>query len=168
MPDPEHIRNQVESVACALITVSDTRTTDTDKSGAILRDRIEAAGHRVFAYEIIPDEPKLVSSRVRELCDDQDCHAVLLTGGTGISRRDSTFEAVSALFDKSLDGFGELFRMLSYEEIGAAAMLSRATAGICRSTVVFSMPGSTAAVTLAIDKLILEKLGHLVWLLREG
>ena len=102
-----------------------------------------------------------MSRRVTELCRRADCQAVLLTGGTGLAPRDTTYEAVSELLDKRLDGFGELFRMLSYEEIGSAAMLSRATAGVCEATMVFSMPGSTGAVRLAMDKLILPQLGHL-------
>ena len=132
-----------------------------------MRERLEAQGHRVCAYEIIPDEPTRVRDRVLALCDDVTIQAVLVTGGTGLAPRDTTFEAISGILDKQLAGFGELFRSLSFEQVGSAAMLSRATAGVCRSTLVFSMPGSTDAVSLALDRLILPELGHLAWLLES-
>ncbi len=156
---------RVDSVACAVVTVSDTRTPQTDKSGTLVRERLEAAGHRVVSYEIIRDEPSLVGKRVLALSGQEMCQTVLLTGGTGLAPRDSTYEAITSILEKRLEGFGELFRMLSYEEIGAGAMLSRAVAGVCRSTAIFSMPGSTGAVRLAMDKLIVPRIGHLVWLL---
>ena len=161
----EHHAGRIDSVACAVLTVSDTRTADTDKSGPLIRERLESAGHRVCSYQIIPDEPLQVRDRVVALCSEETCQAVLLTGGTGLAPRDTTYEAITSILEKRLDGFGELFRMLSYQQIGAAAMLSRATAGVCRSTLVFSIPGSTGAVRLAMDKLILPQIGHLVWLL---
>ncbi len=150
-----------------MITASDSRTVETDIGGKLIRDRLESAGHVVFAYDIIPDEPVLISRRLLNLASDKDCHAVIVSGGTGISARDSTFEAINGLLDKTLDGFGELFRLLSYEQVGSAAMLSRAVAGVCGSAVVFSMPGSPAAVELAMDKLILPELGHMAWLIRN-
>lgn len=161
----EHHAGRIDSVACAILTVSDTRTADTDKSGPLIRERLESAGHRVCSYLIIPDEPSQVRDRVIALCSEETCQAILLTGGTGPAPRDTTYEAITSILEKRLDGFGELFRMLSYQQIGAAAMLSRATAGVCRSTLVFSIPGSTKAVRLAMDKLILPQIGHLVWLL---
>jgi molybdenum cofactor biosynthesis protein B len=147
--------------------VSDTRTPDTDSSGALLKAKLEADGHRIFSYEILPDEPERIRDRVRALAE-ADVEAVLLSGGTGIAARDTTFEAVVALLDRRLDGFGELFRSLSYAEIGPAAMLSRAVAGTLGSTMVFAMPGSTAACQLAIERLILPELGHIVGLLRPA
>ncbi|MGB2986122.1 MAG: molybdenum cofactor biosynthesis protein B, partial [Phycisphaerae bacterium] len=132
MREPDDHAKRIDSVTCAVVTVSDTRTPETDKSGALIRERLESAGHRVFSYEILPDEPSQVRSRVLALCGENACQAVLLTGGTGLARRDTTYEAISAILEKELDGFGELFRMLSYEEIGPAAILSRATAGVCR------------------------------------
>ncbi len=162
-----HRERRVDSVLCAVLTVSDTRTPETDTSGGLLRERLESAGHRVVAYEVVPDEPAMFREVVAALFERADCQAVLLPGGTGLAPRDTTYEAVSGLFEKHLDGFGELFRMLSYEEIGAAAMLSRATAGVVGSTVVYSMPGSTAAVQLAMDKLILPELGHVAALLGD-
>ncbi len=167
MAEAQHRARRVESVACAVITVSDSRTAETDTSGALIRERLESAGHRISAFEVIKDEPEQVRLRVLAHCDDPACAAVLLNGGTGLSPRDTTYEAVAALLTKKLDGFGELFRSLSFEEIGSAAMLSRATAGVCRSTIVFSMPGSTDAVRLAMDRLILPELGHLAWLVQQ-
>jgi molybdenum cofactor biosynthesis protein B len=134
-------------------------------SGQWICDALTAAGHHVAAYDIIPDEPEQIGRRIDGLIADPNCRAILLTGGTGLSPRDSTFEVVTRLLDKRLEGFGELFRSLSYAEIGPAAMLSRAAAGTIGSTAIFSMPGSTGAVRLAVDKLILPELGHIVRLL---
>lgn len=145
---------------CAVITISDTRTEETDRSGSLTQLRLRNAGHELALYRIVPDEPALIQEVMNKLAGQVD--AVLFNGGTGISHRDSTYEAVSALFEKELTGFGELFRMLSYQEIGAAAMLSRATAGLYRGTLFFSMPGSLGAVKLALDKLIVPELKHLV------
>ena len=163
MADREHRQSRVESVACAIITVSDTRTIETDESGMLIRDRLESARHQVYSYEILPDEPSRLRVRVLALCGDHMCEAVLLTGGTGLASRDATYEVVTSVLEKRLDGFGELFRMLSYEEVGAAAMLSRAVAGVCRATLIFSMPGSPRAVRLAMDKLVLPGISHLAW-----
>jgi molybdopterin adenylyltransferase len=148
-------------VRCAVITVSDTRTPDTDRSGGLIKARLAEAGHRTAVYKIIPDEPLQVSALLDELAGSVE--AVLLNGGTGIGRRDTTYEAVAGKLEKTLPGFGEIFRMLSYQEIGAAAMLSRAVAGVYRDMLVFSMPGSTNAVRLAMDRLIVPELQHLVW-----
>ncbi len=164
MPEPEHEARRIEAVACAIVTVSDTRTVETDTSGALVRERLESAGHQVVAYEVLPDEPSHVRNHVLSLCEQESCQAVLLTGGTGLAPRDTTYEAIASILDKRLEGFGELFRMLSYEEVGAAAMLSRALAGVRGSTLVFSMPGSSGAVLLAMDRLIVPQLGHLAWL----
>lgn len=153
-------------ITCAVITVSDTRTEDNDKSGALMMLRLHDAGHPVRGYRIVRDEANEIQAAVTEFADSVD--VILLNGGTGITRRDGTFEALSPLIEKTMPGFGELFRMLSFEEIGGAAMLSRASAGIFRKTIVFSTPGSTAAVRLAMDRLIIPELRHLVWeLLRQ-
>ena len=167
MASSEHGTKNVASVRCAVITISDTRTRETDTSGPLIRERLESAGYAVIRHEILPDDPGVVRKLIAELCDDPACHAILLTGGTGLAPRDTTYEAIAALLDKRLDGFGELFRMLSYDEIGAPAMLSRATAGVCGSTLIFSMPGSTGAVRLAMEKLILPELGHLTALVNQ-
>ncbi len=153
-------------VAAAVITVSDTRTEETDVGGKLVRDLLTGAGITVASSVIVKDEPAEVAAVVRRLCEAGQVQAVLLTGGTGIARRDTTVEALANLFDKTLDGFGELFRMLSFQEIGAAAMLSRATAGVVGGVLVFLMPGSPKAVGLAMSRLILPELGHMVAQLR--
>jgi len=150
-------------VPCAILTVSDTRTVETDTSGAAIRERLEAAGHRAVFYQIVKDEPEQITALLDRLIDETEARVVLLNGGTGISHRDTTYDALSRLLEKTLPGFGEIFRMLSYEEIGAAAMLSRATAGVYRGRLVFSMPGSSNAVKLAMDRLIIPELEHLTW-----
>ncbi len=165
MPDPQHRADTIASLSCAILTVSDSRTPATDASGTLIRRLLEAAGHRIHASAIVPDEPDQVRDRVLDWCTDPACHAVLVNGGTGLSSRDRTYEAIAALLEKRLDGFGELFRMLSYQDVGPPAMLSRALAGVCRRTVVFSLPGAPAAVQLGLEKLILPELGHLVSLI---
>ncbi|RMF61675.1 MAG: molybdenum cofactor biosynthesis protein MoaB [Bacteroidetes bacterium] len=148
-------------VRCAVVTVSDTRTEETDTSGALMRRRLAEEGHDVVHYVLVPDEPDLIAEHLDALAGKVE--VILFNGGTGISRRDTTYEALSARMEKTLPGFGELFRMLSYEEIGPGAMLSRATAGVYRDTLIFATPGSTNAVRLALERLILPELRHLVW-----
>ncbi len=150
-------------VDVAVLTISDTRTEETDKSGALIRQKLTDAGHRVGHYAILKDEPEQIRALVGELAAGGRVQAIITNGGTGIAPRDGTFEAVSGLLDKTLPGFGEIFRMLSWHEVGAAAMLSRAVAGLCGRTVVFCIPGSSNAVTVAMDKLIVPELSHLVW-----
>ena len=150
------------SVGCFVLTVSDTRTPDNDTGGAVIRQLLTDAGHTVVGSTIVRDEPVDVARVVREACADARVQVVILTGGTGITSRDSTFEAVEALLDKRLPGFGELFRVLSYEQVGAAAMLSRAQMGIHTGRIVVSLPGSPGACRLALDTLLLPELGHLV------
>lgn len=145
-----------------MITVSDTRTLENDAGGQGVVDRLLAAGHAVIAREIIPDEPARMRPLLDALAGRADLDAILMTGGTGITSRDQTFETVSSLLNKPLPGYGELFRMLSYQQIGPAAILSRAVGGLLRGTVVLTMPGSPAAVELAMEKIILPELGHLV------
>jgi len=152
----------------ALLTISDSRTPETDLSGRSARARLEAAGHGVVDYKILPDEPDEVREQVNHWLTLDDRDVVILNGGTGISARDRTYEAVSGLLDKRLDGFGELFRMLSYHEIGSAAMMSRAVGGIARGKILFSLPGSTPAVELALDRLIVPELAHLIVELGRG
>ena len=158
----EHKAHAPARVACFALTVSDTRTEETDTGGRAIRERLEAAGHSVSGHAIVRDEPSQVTAIVRERLADPATQVIITTGGTGISARDTTFEAVTALFEKRLDGFGELFRMLSFQEIGAAAMLSRATAGTVGRKAIFVLPGSPAAVRLAMDRLIVPELGHIV------
>ena len=144
-----------------VVTVSDTRTPADDESGQACRAAAGAAGHAVVGYEILPDEPARVRDRCRALCAGGEVDAILLNGWTGVSPRDTTYEAVVGILDRRLDGFGELFRVLSYQEIGSKAMASRAIAGLCGKTMIFAMPGSTRAVRLAMEKLIAPELGHL-------
>jgi molybdenum cofactor biosynthesis protein B len=158
----EHRATAPETVGCFVLTISDTKTPETDTSGALIRELLGAAGHPVIGSAIARDEPADVQRIVREACADPRVRAVILTGGTGITSRDSTYEAVEALLDKRLPGFGELFRMLSYQEIGAAAMLSRAQMGIHARRIVVSLPGSPNAVRLALEKLLIPELPHLV------
>jgi molybdopterin adenylyltransferase len=158
----EHRSHSPTSLSCAVITVSDTRTLENDTGGQAVVDRLLAASHRVVAREIIPDEPDRMRPLLSSLASQHGIDAILLTGGTGITSRDLTFETVSAMLTKPLPGYGELFRMLSYQEIGPAAMLSRAVGGVLGQAIVLTMPGSPAAVRLAMEKLILPELGHLV------
>jgi molybdenum cofactor biosynthesis protein B len=162
----EHRKHGARSVACAILTVSDTRTTETDTSGALAFDLRVRGDQRVVAQTILPDEPARVRAQMEQWIGTPEIEAILVNGGTGLAPRDTTYEAIAGLLEKTLDGFGELFRMLSYEQIGAAAMLSRAVAGVANGTVVVSMPGSTAAVELAMSKLVVPELGHMVKIAR--
>jgi molybdenum cofactor biosynthesis protein B len=162
MPHADHHEQADDTtVRCAVVTVSDTRTEDTDASGRLIRTALTDSGFAVAHYTIVPDEPDRIAELLDALPGAVD--AILMNGGTGISARDQTVDVVEAHIEKPLPGFGELFRMLSYEEIGAGAMLSRALAGVTRNTLVFAMPGSTNAVKLAMTKLILPELKHLAW-----
>jgi molybdopterin adenylyltransferase len=155
------------AVRCAIITVSDTRTKANDTSGQTIQRLLGEAGQPVVKYTILKDEPRQITEALAELADGGNVDAVLINGGTGIGRRDSTVEAVAGLLEKTLVGFGEIFRMLSFQEVGPAAMLSRAVAGTYRGLVVFSMPGSTNAVEVAMKRLIVPELAHLVWEIRK-
>ena len=157
----QHKAQAPASVTCYVLTVSDSRTPDTDTSGRAIREMIEDAGHLVTGHAIVKDEPAQVTSHVQGQLSDPRTQIIIATGGTGVTSRDGTFEAIDRLFDKRLDGFGELFRMLSFPEIGAAAMFSRATAGTVGRKAIFMLPGSEHAVRLAMTRLILPELGHL-------
>jgi molybdenum cofactor biosynthesis protein B len=158
----QHRAEARKVVRCAVITVSDTRTLENDRGGQMLAESLTAAGHSITRREIVPDDPKRIRALVDELADATVLDAILITGGTGIAARDQTFETVSSLLTKTLPGYGELFRMLSYEDIGPAAMLSRTIGGVIGQVVLLTMPGSPAAVRLALDKLILPELAHVV------
>ena len=161
----EHKKKAAERgpVSVAVVTVSDTRTPETDVNGKYLREELETSGNRVHSSRIIPDDPARVCEVLDELTAQDDVQVVLFNGGTGLSRRDTTFDVISRRLDKTMPGFGEIFRTLSFEQVGAAAMLSRAIAGVCNGKVVFSTPGSPAAVRLAWEKLIGPELQHLAW-----
>src|SRR5947207_2410368 len=158
----EHQAQGPQSVRCAVITVSDTRTIETDTGGRAVIDHLSAAGHTVGFREIIPDEPTRMRPLLESLREREDVDAILMTGGTGITSRDQTYETVSELLDKPLPGYGEIFRMLSYQDIGPAAILSRAVGGLIGRKVLLTMPGSPAAVRLAMEKIIVPQIPHLV------
>lgn len=158
----EHKHQAPRSVGCMVITCSDTRTPETDTSGSRIMHMLRDAGHTVAAYHLVKDEPAKIRAKIKAGLADKRIQAIIINGGTGIARRDSTFEAVDAMLEKRLDGFGEIFRYLTYQDIGSPAIMSRATAGIVKGRVLFSTPGSENAVKLAMEKLILPELGHLV------
>ena len=158
----EHKEHAPRRVSCLVITCSDTRTVDTDTSGQLIRRLLNEYGHQVVGYHLIKDEPEEIRRLIEAAAADDAVQAIIINGGTGLSRRDSTFEAIDGMLEKRLDGFGELFRYLSYKEIGSSSMMSRATAGLVRGRIVFSTPGSESAVRLAMEQLILPELGHIV------
>jgi molybdenum cofactor biosynthesis protein B len=158
----EHKARAPTRVSCFVLTISDTRTEHTDTAGRAIAELLTDAGHELTGRTIVKDEPADVIRVVSDQLSSTTSQVIITTGGTGISPRDSTYEAISQLVEKPIDGFGELFRMLSYQDIGPAAMLSRACAGVARGKIVISLPGSEKAVRLAMEKLLLPELGHLV------
>jgi len=156
-PDQEFI-----SLRCAVITVSDTRTPETDRSGQLMQSQLQERGHQILDYVILPDHPKQIIDQLSTLGTVQELEVILCNGGTGIAPRDTTYDAVASLLEKTLPGFGELFRYLSYQEIGSRAIASRAIAGVYKGKLVFSLPGSSNAVKLGLEQLILPELVHLV------
>ena len=162
MAEKSHAERSVETVACFVITVSDTRDETTDRSGGAIKTLLQDNGHTVAGYEIVKDEPDDIRALLGDALARESVDAVILNGGTGIAPRDGTYEVVSDVLEKRIDGFGELFRFLSYDEIGSAAMLSRAIAGTVGPRVLVSVPGSTGAVKLAMTGLLLPQLGHMI------
>lgn len=162
MNSQPHPEANSSSIACAIVTISDSRTIATDTSGQAIQSLLLAAGHRIGHYQILPDEPAQVQSLLQTLAEIPDLQAVIFNGGTGIAPRDTTYEALAGLLEKTLPGFGEVFRWLSYQEIGSRAIASRAIAGTYGRLLIFSLPGSRGAVTLGTSQLILPELGHLV------
>ena len=162
MTHQPHPNTGSRSIATAVVTVSDTRSQDSDRSGSCIQQLLRDAGHQVVVYEILKDEPNQIQTYLQVLAQRSDIQAVVINGGTGIAERDTTYDALVGLLEKTLPGFGEVFRWLSYQEIGSRAIASRAVAGLYRRKLVFSLPGSTGAVTLAMEKLILPELIHLV------
>jgi molybdenum cofactor biosynthesis protein B len=161
-----HARPLHPPLRCAVLTVSDTRTPDTDQSGALIQSGLKETGHEVADYRIVADEPAMIRDLIGQWGQREDVDVIIINGGTGIAPRDTTYEVLEALLEKTLPGFGEIFRQLSFQEIGSRAMASRAVAGVYQGKVLFSLPGSSKAVTLAMDALILPELPHLVSLLR--
>ena len=163
MSNQEHKKEAPKTVKCQVITVSDTRDHVSDKSGRLMIELLEKEGHQIVDYVIVKDEETPIKTEILRGCEREDVDVILTNGGTGIAKRDVTIETVQNLLDKEIVGFGELFRMLSYQEdIGSAAILSRAIAGVVKNTAVFSTPGSSGAVNLAMNKLILPEIGHVV------
>ena len=163
----EHRESAPETVRVAVLTISDTRTPETDTGGDVAEELLSGAGHEVVAREIVRDEVASIRTNLVDLLARSDVDAVVTTGGTGISARDTTYEVVDRMVEKKIDGFGEIFRMLSYGEIGAAAVLSRAVAGTVGTKLVASLPGSRNAVRLAVEKLLVPELAHIVFELRK-
>ncbi len=158
----DHKATSPASVRCYVLTISDTRTTATDTSARAIAELLEASGHEVAGRAIVKDDPDAIRAAIAAQLEGSTARVIITTGGTGITSRDSTYEVVSRLLEKRLEGFGELFRMLSYQEIGAAAMMSRACAGTARGKIIVSLPGSENAVRLGMTKLLIPELGHLV------
>lgn len=167
----KHLQHKTEhtspDVVCWVVTVSDSRDETTDTSGKFIREKLEAGGHRIALYRIIKNDPAQITEMVTQLKNDRNVHVVIFHGGTGLSAKDQTARTLKKLFDEELDGFGELFRMLSYHEIGPYALLSQASAGVINKKLVFSLPGSEHAVQLAMEKLILPVMGHAVQQLKK-
>ena len=157
-----HADAELVAINCAIITVSDTRTVETDRSGQLIKEKLEQAGHHLLNYTIIKDEPQEIINQLTTLNQLNDLEAIICNGGTGIAPRDTTYDTIAQLLEKTLPGFGELFRYLSYQEIGSRAIASRAVAGVYQEKLIFSLPGSTNAVRLGLDSLILPELAHLV------
>jgi len=158
----EHKQQAPQKVNCALLVISDTRTEKTDESGPLLQQKLTQNGHQVMSYALLKNDAGAIKAKLNELLDNTGVQVIITSGGTGASRRDVTVETVSPLLEKKLDGFGELFRALSYNEIGTASIMSRALAGVSRGKVIICLPGSLAATGLALDKIILPEIAHLV------
>ena len=156
------------SVRCAVLTISDSRDASSDTSGPLARRLLEEAAHEVVARDLVPDDAAAIESALQRWVADEQVEAIVSTGGTGVAPRDNTIEVVRRMLRVELEGFGELFRMLSYEQVGGAAMLSRAVGGLAGDTLLFALPGSPGAVELGVRELIAPQLSHLVRLLREG
>lgn len=158
----EHKEHAPTQAGCVVITCSDTRTPESDTSGSRIMHMLKDAGHSVLSYQLVKDEPSKIKSAIKKAVKNKKVQAIIINGGTGIAKRDSTFEAVDRMLEKRLDGFGEIFRYLTYQDIGSPAIMTRATAGTYKGRIIFSTPGSEHAVTLAMEKLILPELGHIL------
>lgn len=159
----DHMRHAVQNVPCAVVTVSDSRTKDTDESGHIIIEKLNSDGHLVVDYRIVRDDISEIKGAIIANLENVEVKVIICNGGTGIAKRDVTVEAVSAFMEKSIEGFGEFFRHLSYEEIGIAALMSRAVGGVAFGKIILCLPGSSGAVRLAMDKIVLPQIGHMVW-----
>ena len=164
----EHKEKAPKQIGCAVITVSDTRTPETDSSGTLIQRVLQEKGHKITQYIIVKDTPEHIQKTLLDTLNESVTECIILTGGTGISRQDSTYEVVTSLLEKEIKGFGELFRYLSFQSIGSSAIMSRATAGVRQGKIIVSLPGSQNAVELAMDRLVLPELPHMVYLLQSN
>ncbi|MFH1031571.1 MAG: molybdenum cofactor biosynthesis protein B [Chloroflexota bacterium] len=158
----EHKEKSPKSVSCAVLTISDSRSEETDESGKLIKERLSQNGHKVAAYSLLKNDAIAIKNRINELLSKDEVQVIITSGGTGVSHRDITIETLFPMLEKKLDGFGELFRLLTFQEIGTASVMSRAMAGVAKGKVIICIPGSLGAVTLAMDKLILFEIGHMV------
>lgn len=158
----EHKEHDIKSVACAVITTSDSRTEKDDESGKLIKQRLMDNGHKVVYYTILKNNAEAIKQKIEELMQRDDVQIIITGGGTGLSKRDVTVNTIAPILDKKLEGFGELFRQLTYQEIGTGSIMSRAIAGVTKGKVIICIPGSSGAATLAMDKIILPEIGHLV------
>jgi len=158
----EHKELALRSVSCAVLTISDSRTEQDDESGGLIKKRLDENGHQVVSYSILKNDAAAIKNKIHELLEQAELQVIIASGGTGISQRDITVDTIESVLEKRLDGFGELFRYLTYQEIGTGSIMSRATAGVARGKVIICLPGSPGAATLAMDRIILPEIGHLV------
>ncbi|MBI2851378.1 MAG: molybdenum cofactor biosynthesis protein MoaB [Chloroflexi bacterium] len=158
----EHKEASPRSVNCAIITISDSRTEETDESGKLFKEQLSWNGHKILAYALLKNDAPAIEQKINELLKMEGLQVIITSGGTGLSHRDVTVETVTPMLEKRLDGFGELFRYLSYQEIGTSSIMSRAVAGVISGKIILSLPGSLGATKLAIEKIILPEIGHLV------
>lgn len=158
----EHKKKAPQSVNCAVLTISDSRTERDDESGKLIKQKLTENGHRVISYSILKNDKDSIENEIHELVRQKELQVIITSGGTGASHRDITVETISMILEKKLDGFGELFRFLSYQEIGTSSIMSRAVAGVAGGKVILCLPGSSGAANLAMDKIILPEIGHMV------
>ena len=158
----EHKQKAPQTVSCAVLTISDSRTEQDDDSGRLIRQKLSQNGHRVMFYSILKDETDSIKKKINELLEQDELQVIIANGGTGVSHRDITVETIYSILEKKLDGFGELFRFLTYQEIGTGSIMSRAIAGVAKGKVILCLPGSPGAAELAMDKIILPEIGHLI------
>jgi molybdenum cofactor biosynthesis protein B len=158
----EHKRQEVKNISCAVIVTSDSRTEETDDSGKLIKQRLTGNGHKIAFYAILKNDAQAIRNQINELIRRNDVQVIITSGGTGLSHKDITVDTIQSMLQKRLDGFGELFRYLTYQELGTASIMSRATAGVIKGKVIICFPGSSGAATLAMDKIILPEIGHMV------
>jgi molybdenum cofactor biosynthesis protein B len=158
----EHKRLENKAVGCAVLVTSDSRTEETDESGKLIKQRLLDKGHKIVYYTILKNDAAILKNKIVELIKQEEVQVIITSGGTGLSHKDVTVDTVQSMLEKLLDGFGELFRQLTYQELGTASIMSRATAGVINGKIIICFPGSLGAATLAMDKIILPEIGHMV------